>query len=546
MNPDSTNRSEASEPLRPPVRRRPIGVASAAALLGAALGGGAVWLAVHGAGAGGADAKASAPGDGSRARESTKTALYQCPMHPTVTADHPGDCPICGMRLVPLAGAPGVGPAPAGESKAKASPKPLYQCPMHPAITADHPGDCPICGMKLVPVANDAAAKADAPPSGDRKVAFYRSPMDPKVTSPTPKKDEMGMDYLPVYEDELKPGAAPVPGLATVTIDPARQQLIGLHTAAVTRGEVGATWRTVGRVQVDPRRVRKINVKVEGYVERAFVDFAGQSVKRGEPLFSMYSPNLLAAQNEYLLALQTREALEKAGGLSANGDALVSSARRKLELWDVPADEIARLEKTRLASKALTFHSPISGVVTVKNLVEGARLSPGDAPYEITDLGSVWVMADAYESDLSKVRVGMPATLTLKAYPDRKFIGEVAFLEPLLDPKTRTLKVHLHFANPQGELKPEMFGEVVLHGKERQGLQIPADAVVRSGEKDVVFLALPEGKFQPHEVSLGAKSGDQVEVSSGLQEGERVVTRANFLVDSESQLRASLAAIGGK
>jgi Cu(I)/Ag(I) efflux system membrane fusion protein len=496
MNPDSMNRAEAPAAPKPPPRplgRRPIGLAFAAAVVGASLGGGGVWLALHGA--------RPAPPSESKTDGSKKPALYQCPMHPTITSDHPSDCPICGMRLVPVAG------------------------------SADAKAGAPV--------------KPGTPPSGERKIAFYRSPMDPKQTSPTFRKDEMGMDYLPVYEDELT-GAAPVPGLATVTIDPARQQLIGLRTTAVTRGAVGATWRTVGRVQVDPRGVRKINVKVEGYVERAFVDFVGQEVKRGQPLFTMYSPSLLAAQNELLLALQTREALEKAGGPSANGDALVSSARRKLELWDVPADELARLEKTGKASKNLTVHSPISGVVTVKNLVEGARLSPGDAPYEITDLGAVWVMADAYESDVSKVRVGMPATLTLESYPNRKFVGEVAFLEPVLDPKTRTLKVHLHFRNPRGELKPEMFGEVELQGKERQGLHIPSDAVVRSGERDVVFLALQEGKFQPREVRLGARSGDQVEVSSGLEEGERVVTRANFLVDSESQLRASLAAIGGK
>ncbi len=422
-------------------------------------------------------------------------------------------------------------PAPAAEAHE------LYQCPMHPSVTSPQPGTCPICGMKLVKV--DPAAHAE------RKVVFYRSPMDAKVTSPAPKKDEMGMDYLPVYADELDAGAGPkVKGLATLTIDPARQQLIGLRTAPVTRGPVGEQWRTVGRVEVDPTRVRKTNVKVEGYVERVFVDFVGRPVRRGEALFSLYSPSLLAAQNELLLALQTRDALVKGGSLVDNGNLLVESARRKLQLWDVPPAELERLEKSREASKTLTFVSPISGVVTMKNVVEGARLVPGDTPYEITDLGMVWVMADAYETDLGRVKVDQKATLTLGAYPGRTFHGTVAFIDPLLDPKSRTLKVHLHFPNPTGELKPELFGEVTLEGVAREGLRAPADAVVHAGRRDVVFLSLGEGKFAPREVKLGSRIGQDVEVLEGLEEGQQLVTRANFLVDSESQLRSTLSTLG--
>ncbi|HEU4381985.1 MAG TPA: efflux RND transporter periplasmic adaptor subunit [Anaeromyxobacteraceae bacterium] len=416
---------------------------------------------------------------------------------------------------------------------------PRYTCPMHPTIVQDHPGECPICGMQLVPMQEGGGAK------GERTIAFYRSPMDPKQTSPVPRKDEMGMDYLPVYEDEVHGGGA-VEGLATVNIDPARQQLIGLTTAEVRRGAAGGSRRTVGRVQVDPTRVRRINVKVGGYVERIFVDFVGKPVRRGQPLFSLYSPELVSAQNEYLLALQTRKALSGGGQVASDGEALVASARRKLELWDVPESEIERLERGGQAAKGLTFVSPISGVVTAKNVVEGARIAAGDTPYEVTDLGEVWVMADAYETDLAQVRVGMAATLTLQAYPGRVFDGRVAFIDPLLDPKTRTAKVHVHFPNPRGDLKPEMYGEVVLRSPERQGLIIPLDAVIHTGTKNVVFVDLGEGKFQPREVQLGDASGDQVEVAKGLELGEKVVTRANFLVDSESRLRASLAAIGGK
>jgi len=442
---------------------------------------------------------------------------------------------LAGGAAVYLASGTRGGPA-AGPQAEKKGPR--YTCPMHPTIVQDHPGDCPICGMQLVPMQEGAA-------KGERKVAFYRSPMDPKQTSPVARKDEMGMDYLPVYEDETHAGGA-VEGLATVNIDPARQQLIGLTTAEVRPGPVGGSWRTVGRVQVDPTGVRRINVKVGGYVERIFVDFVGKPVRKGQRLFSLYSPELLSAQNEYLLALRTRQALSASGPLSGDGDALVASARRKLQLWDVPESEIERLERSGEASKSLTFVSPISGVVTAKNVVEGSKIAAGDTPYEITDLGMVWVMADAYENDLAQVKVGMPASLTLQSYPDRVFQGSVAFMDPLLDPKTRTVKVHLHFANPTGELKPEMYGEVVLRGAEREGLTIPRDAVIHTGTRDVVFIDLGEGKFQPREVQLGEGSGDQVEVAQGLERGQKVVTRANFLVDSESRLRASLAAIGGK
>ncbi len=378
----------------------------------------------------------------------------------------------------------------------------LFHCPMHPSITSDHPGVCPICGMKLV----EANQKSDLPKPGD---------------------------------------GSSVKGLAEVSIDPSRQQLIGLRTVAVSHGSIGNVWRTVANIQVVPSRVRKTNVKVEGFVERIFVDFVGQSVRKGQPLFSIYSPSLLAAQSEYLLALGSRDALVKSGALTDNGDSLVAAARRRLELWDVPAAEIDRLTTTREPSKTLTLMSPIAGVVTAKNVVQGAKVGPGEAPYEITDLGEVWVMADAYESDISRIHPHMKATLTLSAYPNRRFAGMVAFIDPLFDPQTRTAKVHLHFANPTRELKPGMYGEVTLQGVAHEGLQIPSDAVIRAGTRDVVFQALGDGRFQPKAVELGARNGDMVEVKSGLTAGALVVTRANFLVDSESQLRASLAAIGG-
>lgn len=438
-------------------------------------------------------------------------------------------------RMIPRHGRP----AAAGSGAATA--KPLYQCPMHPSITSDHPGECPICGMKLLEVKGDAGITTTG--EGERRILFYRSPMNAGQTSLTPRKDEMGMAYVPVYADEARGRVGPVDGLATVRIAPERQQLIGLRTVPVTRGSVSGSWRTVGRVEVDPTRVRQTNIKVEGYVDRLYVDFVGQPVRRGQPLFSVYSPELLAAENEYVLALRTHDALGAAGAGSDDGPALVSAARHKLELWDVPEDEIARLERSRRASRTLTFVSPIGGVVTAKHVVQGATLRAGDTPYEITDLDEVWVMADAYEGDLANVEVGMPASLTLSAFPGRTFRGSVAFVDPLLDPATRTAKVRVQFANRDRKLAPGMFGDVVLATPARTGLRIPVDAVIRTGTKDVVFVALGGGRFSPREVRLGSRNGSEVEVRGGLQANEEVVTRANFLVDSESQLRASLAAM---
>jgi membrane fusion protein, copper/silver efflux system len=426
------------------------------------------------------------------------------------------------------------------------STKASYVCPMHPTIIQDHPGECPICGMKLVKSApDDSKTSRSAAARGKDKPLYYRSPMNPRQTSPEPKKDEMGMDYVPVYADDVG-GDSTVKGFATVDIDPARQQLIGLKLVAVSHGTVGGAWRTVGRVAVDETRVRHINLKVPTFVEQIFVDFIGKAVKKGEPLFSVYSPELFSAQEELLLALRTQKTLSRSATMTGEGDALVAAARRKLELWDVPDTEIQRIEQTGTAMKSITFYSPISGVVTKKDVVEGMKLEAGAMPYEIVDLSQVWVFAEVYESELRHVKVGMAATMTLKAFPNREFKGKVSFLDPLLDPLTRTVKVRLVFPNPTGELRPEMFGEVTLQGAVREGLRIPVDAVIESGTKSIVFVSLGEGKFQPRQVETGDRDGTNVEVLSGLDDADQVVTRANFLIDSESRLRSSLAALDQK
>jgi len=270
------------------------------------------------------------------------------------------------------------------------------------------------------------------------------------------------------------------------------------------------------------------------------VDFVGKPVAKGQPLFSYYSPEFVAAQREYLLALKTQKAL--AGGtLQGSGGDLLEAARRRLSLWDVPKEAIENLEKTGEVLRTLTLRSPISGVVTVKNVVEGARLTPADIPFEITDLSRVWVLVDIYEAELARAKVGMPADLMVEASPGKTFKGRIVFVDPVMDPKTRTAKARVEFANPAGELKPEMFGDVLIKGPGRKGLIVPLDAVLDAGTAKVVFVALGEGKFEPREVTTGTTVGEKVEIRSGLRAGDAVVVRANFLVDSESRLKAALA-----
>jgi membrane fusion protein, copper/silver efflux system len=280
-------------------------------------------------------------------------------------------------------------------------------------------------------------------------------------------------------------------------------------------------------------------------VEKLFVDFVGQPVRKGEPLFTFYSPELVAAQEEYLLAHSPHEPGGN-GTLTAADSIVIKAVWNKLESWNVRAEDIEKLERTREIQHDLTIVSPANGVVTAKNIVAGSSVSPGEAAYEITDLNAVWVTADAYQSDAARVKVGMGATVAIESLPDLNLKGTVAFVDPVLDPASRTFKVRVNVENRDGRLKPEMFAEVTFHGAAHEAMLIPADAVIPTGRGSMVFVALGEGRFTPRAVTLGEKSGGTVEVRAGLSDGEAVVNRANFLVDSESSLRAALSAVGGQ
>jgi membrane fusion protein, copper/silver efflux system len=371
-----------------------------------------------------------------------------------------------------------------------------------------------------------------------RKIVFSRVPINPDVTSPALKKERMGRNTPPADESAVKGDTPAMPGRETVTIDSRHQQLLALETAPVTVGPVGGAWRTVGRVVVDDKRVYRVTVKTPVVIESIYADFVGKTVRQGDPLFSVYSPELVSAQQRYLIALRARDTLLKQGSRMTESEALVQAARRKLLSWDIPAQEIDRAAATGQPSRTLTIYSPVSGVMTKREAAQGTRLEAGAAVCEIVDLARVWVLADISENDIRFVARGMRATFTTNVYPHREFEGEVLLVDPVRDPVTRAAKARVNFANASGELHPEMYGEVTLKGKPRRALRIPVDAVVDSGADKLVFVAAADGKVQPRIILAGQTSGRDIEVLSGLEQSDRVVTRANLLVDSDSKLRA--------
>ena len=402
--------------------------------------------------------------------------------------------------------------------------KTLYTCSMHPQVVQNQPGDCPICGMKLVPIRKQPSqgAKDKQSTSGGRKIKYYKSTMMMGEISQTARKDSMGMDMVPVYEGEEETNA--------ITVDPATVQKMGVRTGLVTKGPVRRVIRTVGVVDYNETALADVTTKFRGWIEKLYVDSTGKQVRKGEPLFDIYSPELYTAQNEYVLALN-----QGSGGLKA-------SARQKLKLFDISDDQIAELEKTRQPQRTLRVNAPIDGIVVEKMAVQGQMVEAGMKLYRLADLDIVWVQSQIYEQDLALLKLGQEAEVSLSYLPDRKFSGRVTYIYPTVDEKTRTARVRMEFHNPGLFLKPGMFATVELDADlEAEALLVPDTAVLRSGEKNTVFVALDDGHFEPREVTLGPRAENNTyEVLSGLKEGERVVTSGQFMLDSESQLREAI------
>ena len=417
-------------------------------------------------------------------------------------------------------------------SAADENHKTLYTCGMHPQVVQDHPGNCPICGMKLTPVRKEAAAgnAVAASSSAERKIKFYRSTMMPGEVRPAPGKDSMGMDMVPVYEEEAVASAA-----SAISIDPATIQKMGIRTASVTRGPLRRLVRTVGIIDYDETSLSDVTTKFRGWVEKLYVNATGQLVMRGEPLFDIYSPELYSAQKEYLLALD-----QSTNGLGSGS--LRTSALTKLKFFDISDEQIAEMERTRQPSKSLRVVAPQDGFVMEKMVVQGQMVDAGVKTYRLADLGLVWVQAQIYEQDLGFIRLGQEVTVSLSYLPDREFRGRVTYVYPNIDEKTCTAKVRMEFHNPGYFLKPGMFASVhVISELAPSVLLVPDMAVLRSGEQNTVFIALEGGKFEPRTVVLGLQAeNDTYQVISGLNEGERIVTSGQFMLDSESQLREAI------
>lgn len=422
--------------------------------------------------------------------------LYTCPMHPKVISDKPGRCPECGMNLVPKAKETTV---------ATDAEKTSYVCPMHPNIVSDRPGNCPICGMNLVLV---KSAKGEG-----------------------------------------------IEGRKPVHLTFQQQQLINLRTTPVSKAKVSKTIRAVGIVAYDETKVANVNTRVMGWVHKLHVDKPGQPVQQGEPLMDLYSPELYSGQQEYLLAYRHYHELKSkldenksatSSSLRAenlkDAESLMRAAQKRLDLWEIPATEIEAVEKSGKPRDTLLLKSPVAGFVVDKKVNPGQMVQSGMTLYRVADLSTVWINVDLYEYELPMVEVGQKVLVKLTAYPDKTFEGKVDFIYPYLEIKTRTATVRLVLENPEWILKPNMYAHVEIHKDLGEQTVVPASALFDTGKRQYVFVRQGEGYFVPRLVKIGVKAGNVYVVREGLSEGEHVVTDGNFLLDSESQLRA---AVGG-
>lgn len=399
-------------------------------------------------------------------------------------------------------------------------------------------------GRDFVPKFEDAipepstSAANEVTPANGGKILYYRNPMGLSDTSPVPKKDSMGMDYIPVYAGEETSDGS-------VKVSLAKVQRLGVRTEPAIMRPMTRTVRAVGTVQIDERRLFAVNTKFEGWIEKLHVNATGQPVRRGQPLMEVYSPELVVAQQEYLLARRSLGEMAGAGAeIRASAQHLADASLRRLRNWGISDDQIERLERGGTSTRALTIYSPASGVVLEKTAVDGMRFTAGESLYRIVDLSSVWLIADIFEQDIRLVREGQSVKVTADAFPGKSFAGKVSFIYPAVSRETRTAKIRIEVPNPGQALKTDMYASVELSAPvaAAQALAVPESAVLDSGTRQVVLVDRGEGRFEPREVRLGARADGYYEILSGLQPDERVVVGATFLIDAESNLRAALKA----
>ncbi len=403
------------------------------------------------------------------------------------------------------------------------------QYSLGPATTADGRPYVAVQASEDVRFDGDPTAAAAPAPAG-RRILYYRNPMGLPDVSPAPKKDWMGMDYLPVYEGEETDDRG------TVTISPERVQRSGVRTEPVVRRVVSRPVLVPGSVRIDEGRVKVVTLRAEGFIEELFVGRTGQFVKSGQPLFRVYMPQLQSAQVDLLLVRG------ESARSAADRQRLIEGAAQKLRNLGVSDDFIRTVTERRTNIRTIDWPSPMSGIVLEKRVVDGQRVMAGDELYRIADLSTVWVIAQVPEHDLASVKVGDPATVTFRAYPGEGRPGKVAFIYPDLKPETRTARIRIELPNPDGRLRADMYADVSLRaaGSLEPVIAVPDSAVIEDGQRRIVIVARGEGRFEPRPVTIGRRGKDHVEITEGLEAGEAVVTAATFLIDAESNLKAAL------
>lgn len=394
---------------------------------------------------------------------------------------------------------------------------PKYVCPMHPQIIRDQPGTCPLCGMDLVIKEADEQQSAA---TDEKKILYWVAPMDPNYRRDEPGKSPMGMDLVPVYADG---------GGVGVKISPSVENNLGVRTVSVERGQLWRRIDTVGYVDFNENNISHIHLRTKGWIDKLLVKSEGERVKKGQKLFEVYSPELIAAQEEYLQALRM------------SNKVLVASSDERLQALGVPDRVIRQLRKTRRAQQTVPVYAPQDGIIAALNVREGMYVEPMREVMALADLASVWLLAEVFESQSAWVKEGQPAEVRLSYHPGRQWEGTVDYIYPSLNPKTRTLKVRLSFENPDETLKPNMFATVTIYaGAKKDLIIIPREALIRAGAEERVIIAKGEGRYEPRIVTAGIESGDHVAIMAGLKDGEKVVTSGQFLIDSEASLKASL------
>lgn len=416
-----------------------------------------------------------------------------------------------------------------------------YVDPMHPAYTSDKPGVAPDCGMTLEPVyATDSASPPGT--AGGARVLYYRDPQQPSYTATGPGVNPSTGHTL---EAVFAPADRPTPSGA-IRISAERQQLIGVKFETVRRGDAERTIRTVGKVAADETRIGHVHTRIDGWIDRVMVDFTGAVVRKDQPMLTVYSPEMLASQQELLLARRARDLMRNNPLASAatHGQSLFDAARRRLQLWDLSDDQIDQVLATGEPFRNITVHAPMAGFVTTRNAFPNQKVTPDSDLYTIVDLSHVWIVADVFESDVQAIRLGDTARVSFSNNSAPPLTARINYIQPQVDPVTRTVQVRLDTANPAMRMKPDMFVNVEFAIQSVPQVTIPADAVLDTGDRQTVFVDLGDGYLEPRQVVIGGRFGDRVAIASGLQDGERIVSSGTFLIDSESQLKAAASGMG--